>query len=237
MKAYADDLLAEDYWSGSAELSVSYKDKAMKEFQAKHRIDITHQKDRWRNNYLFDLFYKTKQTMNSHNEKHYKTSAQKWSLVAQSNYKLSETSKRYIFGFASFTDDRFSNFDYRSSYAIGYGKRWFEHDNGYFDAELGFGFSSEKPKLDGVENKSIFRIASTFERKLLNDIVFKQTLGVDVATQSDENTKIKQITSLTTKLMRSLALKLNFIIDYNSLVEGERTNTNTETSVILVYNF
>jgi putative salt-induced outer membrane protein YdiY len=38
-------------------------------------------------------------------------------------------------------------------------------------------------------------------------------------------------------LIDSLQLKLNFVIDYNSKVDDDKENLNTETSAVLIYSF
>lgn len=227
-----------DKLSGSAALNVLVKDKAAKELHLKHRLDIKHEFDEWRNNYILDVFLKTAQKKQADTDrKKYQTTAQKWYVSAQTNYTFSKKEKRYVFGFGTYTDDRFNGYNFQSSWSIGYGKRWYQKDDNYFDAELGLGYSLDKPRDKMTEKKSIVRVATSFEHKLLNDIVFKQTIGADVAISNNDNTKIKQVASLTTKILKSLGLKFNFIVDYSTKVAQGKQRTNTETSVSLVYSF
>ena len=72
----------------------------------------------------------------------------------------------------------------------------------------------------------------------INDFVeFKQYFVANQAFESDKNSVYKSETSLTTKLIESLQFKFAFRVDYDTEVEEGFENTNTETSVTLVYSF
>ena len=57
------------------------------------------------------------------------------------------------------------------------------------------------------------------------------------AIEKGQNSIYKAESSITSRLIDSLQLKVNFIIDYNSKVDTDKENLNTETSVVLIYSF
>ena len=52
-----------------------------------------------------------------------------------------------------------------------------------------------------------------------------------------ENSIYKAETALTTKLISTLQLKFTFTVNYNTDVEDDKKNLNTQTAITLVYSF
>ena len=57
------------------------------------------------------------------------------------------------------------------------------------------------------------------------------------AMEVGQNSIYKAESSITSRLIGSLQLKLSFIADYNSKVDDDNENLNTETSAVLIYTF
>jgi putative salt-induced outer membrane protein YdiY len=74
-------------------------------------------------------------------------------------------------------------------------------------------------------------------RKINEHIEFKQLMTIKHAIEVGQNSIYKAESSITSKLIDSLQLKLSFTIDYNSKVDDDKENLNTETSAVLIYSF
>jgi putative salt-induced outer membrane protein len=224
--------------TGSSELGLLFKSGNTKSTDLKAGVDLHHSSGLWKNSLLLALLAKKAETIDAvSGEKDFATNDQKWSMSAQSDYTINAERKDYAWGNVSYEDDRFSSFNYQSSYAAGWGKRWLETKTSWFDAEIGAGYKIDE-KLSGDQEKSvIIRLAAAYEKKLFEAVTFKQTFSANISPDSDENSKYKAISSITSKLMESLALKFSLTIDYNTEVAQGSNSTDTETALTLVYSF
>ena len=68
-------------------------------------------------------------------------------------------------------------------------------------------------------------------------MLFKQLFVAKYAPKSDANSTYKARTSISTKLLETLQLKFSFTVDYNTDVDEDKENLNTETAMTLVYSF
>ena len=83
--------------------------------------------EQWSNDYILEGLYKKETVDNDDGTEEEYTSAQKFYGSAQGNYKLDNPDYR-LFGFASYEDDRLSNFDYQSTLAVGWNQKVLEKD-------------------------------------------------------------------------------------------------------------
>ena len=205
------------------------------------KSDLIHEIGKMRTNWKMEFFGRKSEKEDENGEKQYETTDQKWGSSLQSNYTLEEGGKNYLFAYGSYKTDRFSGFDYQSSVAAGWGRRWYESDVAFFDAEIGPGFKvDEIAETDEHNNQTekslIIRTAATYERSFFETMQFKQMFSAEYAPKSGENSKYRSESSITTKLIESLALKFAFTVDHNTEVESDISNTRTETSLTLVYS-
>ena len=68
-------------------------------------------------------------------------------------------------------------------------------------------------------------------------LTLKTGLIAKQATESGENSAYKSESSVTAQLIDALQLKFALRINYDSEVQEEFENTNTDTSLTLIYNF
>ncbi|WNC69708.1 DUF481 domain-containing protein [Thalassotalea nanhaiensis] len=205
------------------------------------KSDLNHEVGKMRTNWKMEFFGRKSESEDEDGEKRYETTDQKWGSSLQSNYTLEEGGKNYLFGYGSYKTDRFNGFDYQASTAAGWGRRWYESDTAFFDAEVGPGFKvDEIAETDDHNNETekaiIIRAAATYERSFFDTMQFKQVLSAEYTPKSGENSKYRSESSITTKLIESLALKFAFSVDHNTEVEDDISNTRTETSLTLVYS-
>ena len=160
-------------------------------------------------------------------------SAEKYALSNRLAYDFSEFN--YTFGYASANKDRFSGYVYQATVAAGYGRRLLKTPEMTWDAEIGPGFrisefETGSPAGDGQVSEAILRLSTDFSATA----TFEQKLTVE---SGEENTVTKSITSLKTKIVGGLGLKLSYTLTYNETVPTDTVHMDRETAVTLVYSF
>jgi putative salt-induced outer membrane protein YdiY len=235
-------------FTASAQLGLLYLTGNTRSADIKTGIDLRFERSLWRSFFIFDLLVKkTEQEQEQTNDKQLETTDQKWSVLSQTNYTLDAANQNYVYGSAFYEENRFSGFDSQASMSIGWGRRWLENKQSSFDADIGPGFKRDILQLtpeqisQGLTNKAqdtlILQAQALYIRKLNEHIEFKQLMVVKHAIERGQNSIYKAESSITSRLIDSLQLKLNFIVDYNSKVEEDKANLNTETSAVLIYSF
>ncbi|MBN2872785.1 MAG: DUF481 domain-containing protein [Halothiobacillaceae bacterium] len=150
----------------------------------------------------------------------------------ESNYALSE--RDYLFGVLRGTHDEFSGYKYQSSIAAGYGRKLWVSDRGFWDAEIGPGLRVSETDTGERETNAIARLSSGFEYRFSDFAKFSQDVTV---LAGQDNTEIESITGLTSSLTETLAMKLSYTVLHNTDVPADTEETDTYTSINLVYKF
>lgn len=161
-----------------------------------------------------------------------RTSAEKYNVAAKIGYKLSPAD--YVFLNASYEDDRFSGYDYRSDYALGYGRKIINTDTVKFDLEVGPGYRYDKRDDGETENEAVFRGYALFNYKLSESASFQQEVTL---LAGSDNTGTKSVTALKGKIASALSMKASYTVAHNSHVPEDKDKTDTETALTLVYDF
>jgi len=229
-------------FTASAELGLLYKTGNTKSADIKTGFDVKYEEDLWRTTLALDLLVKKTEKTDENGDDHFETSDQKWTLESKTNYTLDSKSKNYIYGDVAYEDNRFSGFENQSSVSAGWGREWFKNEQASLFADIGPGYKRDVLKATddmASETKSSFIIQAQalYLRKINEHVEFKQILSAKYSPKSGENSKYKAETSITTKLIESLALKFSFIIDHNTEVEEGTDRTDTQTAMTLVYSF
>jgi putative salt-induced outer membrane protein len=184
--------------------------------------------DMWSNDFSVEGLYK-KDDIDGVSQ----TTAQKYFMSAQGNYKLDNPDHR-LFGFASYADDKFSSYDYQSTLAVGWQQKLWDDPSSRFSYSIGPGYSFAKTNEGESENGVIVRGALDYQWKVSDTATFKQILSSEVGSN---NTKSKSETSLSAKINDSLSLKVSLLMDHNSDVAEGKDNLDTQTAVTVVYTF
>ncbi len=161
-----------------------------------------------------------------------KVSAEKYNYSAKAGYKFNEANYMFING--DYEDDRFSGYDYKTTYSTGYGRKVIASDTTKLDIEIGPGYRYDV--LEGGESldEAILRAYAMFNYKFSDAVSFQQDLTV--VTGSD-NTNTKSVSALKSKIIGAMAMKISFKIDNNTDVPADKDKTDTETALTLVYDF
>jgi putative salt-induced outer membrane protein YdiY len=238
-------------FTASAQLGFLYLTGNTKSADIKTGLDLRFERDLWRSFFIFDLLVKKTEIETEVNandiRKDFETTDHKWSLVSQTNYTLNPINQNYIYGSFFYEENRFSGFDSQASMSTGWGRRWYENKQSSFDADIGPGWKRDVTQVTpeevemGITSKTqdtlILQAQALYIRQMNEHIEFKQLLVVKHAIERGQNSIYKAESSITSRLIDSLQLKLNFIIDYNSKVDEDKANLNTETSAVLIYSF
>ncbi|MDN4503784.1 DUF481 domain-containing protein [Alteromonadaceae bacterium BrNp21-10] len=194
----------------------------------KGKLSAHQELTQWSNDFAIEALYK-KDEINGED----KTTAQKFFLSGQGNYKLANPDHR-LFGFASYADDKFSSYNYQATLAAGWSQKLWQDNTSKFNYSIGPGYSFSET-AEGVEqNGFIVRAALDYQWKISDTANFKQLLSTEVGS---DNTKSKSETSVSAQLSGGLSLKVSLILDHNSDVAEDIDNLDTQTAVTLVYSF
>jgi putative salt-induced outer membrane protein YdiY len=161
-----------------------------------------------------------------------RVSAEKYNYAAKIGYKF--TTADYAFVSGDYEDDRFSGYDFRTTYSAGYGRKLINTDTAKLDIEIGPGYRYDKLEGGETEDEAILRGYAMFNYKFSDAVSFQQ--DVTVITGSD-NTNTKSVTALKSQIIGALSMKATFTVDHDSHVPADKEKTNTETALTLVYDF
>jgi len=233
-------------FTASAQLGFLYLTGNTRSADIKTGLDLRFERGLWRSFFVFDLLVKKTETESNAN-KEFETTDQKWSIASQTNYTLDSVKQNYLYGSVFYEENRFSGFDSQASMSTGWGRRWYESKKSSFDADIGPGFKrdvilvtpeeAELGMTSRTQDTLILQAQALYIRQINEHIEFKQLMTVKHAIEVGQNSIYKAESSITSKLIDSLQLKLNFVIDYNSKVDDDKENLNTETSAVLIYSF
>ena len=206
----------------------------------KGKVNVTHEMESWKNNYQLDALYKkddvTVDDGAGNDITESQTTAQKLFISAQGDYKLNaENSALFVYG--SYTDDRFSGYQYQSTVAAGYSDQLFKDDKSFLKYNVGPGYTFNKTDAGEENEAAVIRLAAEYQYKFSDHAKFTQLLSTEAALESDKNTRSKSETAVTANLMGNLSMKAAFTVIHNSEVPADKENTDTTTSLTLVYLF
>lgn len=233
--AFAPLVLAQDAsrddWEGEAELGVLFTSGNNNETDIDGRLALMHEVERWRNRAEFSTLY---------SESDEETTAEEYEASLETNYKFSNQQFWYLRG--AYVDDRFSGYEYRSSATVGYGNRvWSRGERSFLDLSVGVGYRYnrlEQPNDEGTrtEDQSIGRLAGQYDYGFSENALFRQRLSTEVGL-SDSETITESVTALQATVVGNLSMKVAYRVTHLSDPPAGSANTDTETSLSLLYGF
>jgi len=228
--------------TGSAEFGFLYKTGDTNSSDMKTGLDLRFEKDSWRSLLDIDLLVKKSDITDKNGTKHFKATDQKWTLSSQTNYSIDNKEQNYIYGNIWFEENEFNSFDNQSSISTGWGHHWYKDNNASLWGDIGPGYKRDLFKATETEPKTtadtwIVQAQALYIRKLGEHIELKQLLSLKQALKTSANSIYKAETTVLTKLISTLQLKFSLILNYNSDVEIDKKNLDTQTAVAVVYSF
>lgn len=229
-------------FTASAELGFLYKTGNTKSADVKAGFNLKHEKDKWRTVAAFNILTKKLETEDDSGNAEFETTDNKWDILTQTNYTIGEAGKNYLYANLAHEQDKFSGFESQSSFSAGWGRHWYETKTSSFFADVGPGIKYDVTReTDTMRSQNstnlIIQAQALYQHKFNEYVEFKQFFVARQATESGENSVYKSETSVTAKLIDALQLKFAIRVDYDTEVEDGFENTNSETSMTLIYSF
>lgn len=210
------------------------------------KLDVKQNLAKFKNQYIISSLFKEDEITQNDNTKVKEKTADKYLLSAKSAYQLanSDADKSYLFGFVSYSHDKFGAYRTYETAALGYGDWLYSNEKVNWFAEAGPGyFRGEKvsesddinnPYLYEVEQGALLRVATQLEWKVTQTAVFKQIISVETGS---DNTRSLSETSLAASISNAMQMKFAFAIASDSKVAEGKEKTDTTTSATIVYKF
>ncbi len=191
-------------------------------------------------NYNLDTKAKLEQERFRHNflgaallaESDSEKTAEKYLLGYKIDYKL--TPRSYLFADLRAEFDKFSGFDRQTSETIGYGRRLLDSDTDTLDLEAGVGMRQNKLSTGDTESEGVLRGAADYLHKFSETSEFRQGLLV---LAGEDNTSIDTVSAIKANIIGNLALEAALKVKHNTDPPADKKNTDTATSLSLVYGF
>ena len=232
--ACADSLNETHYgWNNSAELGAISTSGNTVGTSVTGKIDAKQELPDWSNEYILAGYFKDEEVTNDDGEKVRERSAQRYSLSAKAAYKLLQDHDK-LFALATHVDDRFGAYIRYSTIGVGYGTQTYQSDTHTLDVEIGPGYFRGARSTGEEESGMTVRGAANLKWKLSDNAQFSQNLTVERGTS---NIHSQAETALRTKINSTMQMKAAFNVRNDTSVPADKRNTDTQTSVTLVYSF
>ena len=199
---------------------------------ANAKFDIADELEKWKHAFGFSGVYAADEVG---------ATAQRWEVHEQSDYKYSART----FGFESirYEDDRFSGFQYQSTFALGVGHHFIATEKTKLDAQIGAGYKVFETRDaladDGItvipgerKSQAVAQAGVTFERVLTPTTKITDKFLTEAGS---DNTSVQNELSLQVKINNSFALAAGYSVHYNTDPPGNFKTTDTLMTLNLVY--
>lgn len=240
----ADDneIFVQPLFTASAELGFLYKTGNSQTGDMKAALDFRMNDGQWLSILNMDLLVKKSDVVDDDGNAHFQSTEEKWAIVSQTNYALSESDENYIYGNLSFENRSIGSYSSQNSVSTGWGRHWYRSNNASFWADIGPGYKSDILRETDLEEEReedtwIVQAQALYLRKLGEFVEFKQFFSTKLALNRNYNSIFKAESSITTKLISTLQLRFSFTVDINTEVEPGKEHTDTQTAATLVYSF
>lgn len=188
-------------------------------------LAFTYEKDKWRHRLGATALRSEKDDV---------TDAERYTLGAQSDYKLSDRS--YLFGAFRYTSDEFAPYDPTSTVSAGYGYTIVDNGAHYLLGEIGIGYRMEEEALTGIDqDEAIARGRLDYSWAISDSTDFTNLFLIE---SGSDNTYMENTTALGVAINSRFAVKVAFQWRHNTdLPPGAVDDTDTQFTTNLVYNF
>jgi putative salt-induced outer membrane protein len=233
-KAFAEEASAEtakaektDSYKGNMELGYvnTSGNTETQSLNAKAKVEASY--DKWRQTLQLEALNSSDGDV---------TTSERYTAFMKSDYRFSK--RDYAFGLLNYENDRFSGYDYRTSIALGYGRRVIDTKPLWLELEGGPGYRfsklSDSGDQDANQDEAVLRLAGNFGWQFSESALFEQDLSTEIG---EDATISKSVSALSLQVIGSLAMKLSYTYRYVTEVPVGVQKKDTNTSVTLVYKF
>jgi putative salt-induced outer membrane protein len=161
------------------------------------------------------------------------SNTERWAAGYKPEYFF--TQRTFAFLFLGYDHDKFADIDARYSATVGIGHVIWRNDNNILIGELGAGYRQTNYISEAEDNgETIGRVALNYSGRLTRTVNLNQNLTTLLGNQ---NNYFESVTGLQVAMTDTLAISLNYTVQYNSFVPPGFEKTDTFTSVNLVAAF
>lgn len=225
-------VLASAQWTAKAEAGLVAARGNSDTDTANLKFNVAREFVRWKHSLEFAGVYASDNTG---------TTGQRWNVREQTDYDFN--GKGFWFVSGRYEEDRFSGFEYQSTYGTGLGWRFFDDPITKLSVQIGGGYKVLRTRDsladDGIslipgerEESAIVQGSVDFEHQLTETTKVINKLLVE---SGADNTFAQNDLSLQVKILGALALAVGYSVRYNTDPPAEFTRTDTLTTLNLVY--
>ncbi|MFT5451200.1 MAG: putative salt-induced outer membrane protein [Enterobacterales bacterium] len=165
------------------------------------------------------------------------TTGERYKADYQLDKKLDKS--RYLFGNASYEEDRFSGYENIAVMAVGYGHQLYNKDKTTLDAEVGIGYRDSTLTAESVVPGESAEVSETLLRLAVDHhwhIAKNRSLTSELKIDAGEESVISYFEiGFITMIAGDLSFKAAFEVRHNSDVPIDTENLDTITSINLLY--
>ena len=225
--------IPEGTWSTSAELGAISTSGNTAGTSITGRVNAQQELANWSNRYTFAGYFKEDEVTQADGSRERERAAERYAVSARAAFKLvKDGSKLFVYG--SHVDDKFGAYTRFTTLAVGHSAQWYKSDNKALDVEIGPGyFNGQRAAGEGEKGVTVHG-AALARWQLSESAQFAQTVSVERGTS---NVHSMAETSLSTKINDTMQMKATLSARNDTNVPDDKKNTDTQTSVTLVYSF
>lgn len=220
-------------WHTSAELGAITTSGNTAGTSVTGRIDARQELEDWSNQYIVAGYFKEDEKTISNGKTVTVKSAERVSLSAKAAYKLMEDGKK-LFVLGTYVDDKFGAYTTYSTMAVGHAWGWENEKDRRIDLEVGPGYFAGTRANGEEENGFTVRGAAAVRWRLSPSAMLSHSLSVERGTS---NVHSIAEAAVSTKINDTMQMKAAFAARNDTNVPANKKNTDTQTSVTLVYSF
>lgn len=158
--------------------------------------------------------------------------AEQYTFAWNNRYDISE--KSFFYGIIDYKNDYFGAYDYQAGAYLGYGHEFFKSDDGHLSLGFGLGYRVNAVFIGDDEKESVLRGDLDFAHQLTDYARFTQIIS---AVWGEEVDTYVSKSAISTKISENLAMKLSYLVTYNSEVPVGAEKTDRTTTVGISYSF
>lgn len=224
-------------WHGTGEVGLALARGNARSENLNAKLAMGKEDDMWRHDFYLSLLRSKGEVTGDFDgdgveEKRYELSANRLEAGAASAYKFDDRS--YLVGALRYENDDFSPYEYQATASIGYGYYFVRNDRTTFSGEIGPGYRRGRNAETGeIENGFIVRGLLDLSHQLTDTTELFNTFLVE---SGSDNTFMQNDFGVAVAMSKAFALKAGLQARRNSDVQPGIKNTDTLTTLNLVYN-
>jgi putative salt-induced outer membrane protein len=227
---------AQAQWTGKAELGFISSTGNTEAQSANTKFAMTHEGSKWRNSFFVGALY---------GENAEFATSERYEARYQTDFKVTDRASWFMA--LRGEQDRFSGFAYQATGSTGASYKFIDSPTTKLMASLGAGYRRQKSeiliksdagevlgRIEGeVESEPVVTLSSNYEHAFTENTKITNKL---LAESGSDNTAVQNDIELAVSMTKTLALSVGFGVRYNSDPPPLSEDTDTLTTVNLVYN-